>query len=117
EIRHREMGEISFVPFVRHTVDCIGRGSAINDLAMLFHEQFSRAWAAVVIDASQRLKIDTIALSGGVFCNAILVKRLTSLLNRAGLRVLRNTIVPPNDGGIALGQAAIAAARLAARKG
>jgi len=43
-------------------------------------------------------------LSGGVFCNEILTRRLTDGLTRAGVHVLRHRLVPPNDGGIALGQ-------------
>ena len=54
-----------------------------------------------------------VVLSGGVFCNAIVTKRLGELLSEQGLHVLRHRVVPPNDGGLALGQAAVASARAA----
>ncbi len=56
-------------------------------------------------------------LSGGVFQNRLLLHRTAALVDAAGLRVLTAQQVPPNDGGIAYGQAAVAAARLAAATG
>jgi hydrogenase maturation protein HypF len=53
--------------------------------------------------------LDTVALSGGVFQNLRLTQLLATGLQAAGLRVLVHRQVPPNDGGISLGQAAIAA--------
>lgn len=50
------------------------------------------------------------ALSGGVFQNALLLARTVALLERGGFRVLTHCRVPANDGGISYGQAAIAAA-------
>jgi hydrogenase maturation protein HypF len=55
-----------------------------------------------------------VVLSGGVFQNRLLLEATAALLERAGLRVLVPALLPPNDGGISFGQAAIAAARLAA---
>jgi hydrogenase maturation protein HypF len=52
-------------------------------------------------------RVDTIAVSGGTFQNALLVDRLRASLPRA-LRLWTNMQVPPNDGGISVGQAAIA---------
>jgi hydrogenase maturation protein HypF len=112
EVHHKEVDEIDFSPLVRELVERKMRSECAEATASLFHEQFARAWARVVIAAARQLSLDTVALSGGVFCNAIVTTRLTELLVSNGLRVVRNTIVPPNDGGVALGQAAIAAARL-----
>jgi len=61
------------------------------------------------LPAGSLSRLDTVALSGGVFCNQYLINRLIGLLKKAGFRVLFNWIVPSNDGGISLGQAAIAA--------
>jgi hydrogenase maturation protein HypF len=59
--------------------------------------------------ARQSTRLETVALSGGVFCNRFLTDRLIRRLKQAGFTVLWNRDVPSNDGGIALGQAAIAA--------
>jgi hydrogenase maturation protein HypF len=58
---------------------------------------------------SESTGIDTIVLSGGVFQNDLLLQDLKSLLDEEGLRVWTNRTVPANDGGISLGQAALAA--------
>jgi hydrogenase maturation protein HypF len=55
--------------------------------------------------------LDTVALSGGTFQNVLLLKQAVEKLEKDGFRVLTHRLVPPNDGGIALGQAAIAAVR------
>ena len=57
--------------------------------------------------------LDLVVLSGGVFQNRALLERTSALAERAGLRVLTPAALPPNDGGISFGQAAVAAARAA----
>jgi hydrogenase maturation protein HypF len=59
----------------------------------------------------ERSGLGTVALSGGVFQNLLLLNETARLLEHDGFRVLTHTRVPPNDGGISLGQAAVAAAR------
>jgi hydrogenase maturation protein HypF len=54
--------------------------------------------------------VDLVVLSGGVFQNRLLLERTATALQDAGLRGLVPRLLPPNDGGIALGQLAIAAA-------
>jgi len=58
---------------------------------------------------SQAHNLDTIVLSGGVFQNELLLQDLKSLVEGAGLKIWTNHAVPPNDGGISLGQSALAA--------
>ena len=55
--------------------------------------------------------METVALSGGVFQNARLTAVVVEGLEAAGLRVLVHRLVPPNDGGVSIGQAAVAARR------
>jgi hydrogenase maturation protein HypF len=68
--------------------------------------------AAAVIDIAQRRGLSTVVLSGGVFQNRWLLEATAMALADAGLRVLVPQRLPPNDGGISFGQAAIGAAQL-----
>lgn len=113
EVNARGIREIDLGPLVRELINRREHGTSGEELAYLFHEQFAQAWASVAIQAAARTRIDTVGLSGGVFCNAWLTRRLGELLQAAGLTVLRHRITPPNDGGLSLGQAAIASARVA----
>jgi len=75
--------------------------------------RFHRGLAAAVVDAAAGAAAATghrrVALSGGVFANTLLVRLVVSGLRRAGLEVLRPRRVPPNDGGLALGQLVVGA--------
>jgi hydrogenase maturation protein HypF len=55
--------------------------------------------------------VDTVALTGGVFQNALLTHLTRRELDTIGVRVLTHRLVPPNDGGLALGQAVVAGHR------
>jgi hydrogenase maturation protein HypF len=74
-----------------------------------FHNTVAEIFFALTIQARDTTGIKTATVSGGVFCNRFLSERLIELLQKAGLTVLFNRLVPANDGGISLGQAAIAA--------
>jgi hydrogenase maturation protein HypF len=65
--------------------------------------------AAAVRDLAQREQLDTAVFSGGVFQNEMLLEDLKMSLENSGLELWTNHAVPPNDGGISLGQAALAA--------
>lgn len=84
----------------------------VEESAAFFHDQFALAWYHSVRRAVGETGIKTVALSGGVFCNQRLTETLNDLLEQEGLTVLRHRQAPANDGGLALGQAAIAAARM-----
>ncbi len=77
--------------------------------------RFHNGVAALVVNAASRIREETgigaVALSGGVFQNVFLLGRAVSGLKDAGFAVLTHHRVPPNDGGISLGQAAVATAR------
>jgi hydrogenase maturation protein HypF len=77
-----------------------------------FHNCIADAMLAMAQKAKEKTGLDTVALSGGVFCNRYLTNRLVRLLKESDFHVLFNREVPSNDGGISLGQAAIAAALL-----
>ena len=80
-------------------------GENICDLARLFHEGLAEWTAATIFELSEGSGIKTVALSGGVFQNSLLVGLLSEKLRRGGLKVLRHELIPANDGGICVGQA------------
>ena len=105
-------GEIDLAPLIREILARQSRGFNTAELAGLFHEQFARAWRAAVLQVSAQTKLRTVVLAGGVFCNERLLVRLQTLLEMAGLEVLRPIRLPPHDGALAYGQAAVAVAQL-----
>jgi hydrogenase maturation protein HypF len=78
--------------------------------------RFHNGLAQMALDVCQKLRLDSgieqVALSGGVWQNITLLGRTLSLLQKSGFRVYLHQQVPTNDGGLALGQAAVAASRL-----
>jgi hydrogenase maturation protein HypF len=97
---------------VRAVVADVRAGEARATIAARFH----RGLAAAVVDVATRAAVETghtrVALSGGVFCNALLLRLVSRGLREAGLEVLRHSRVPPNDGGLALGQVVVGSRRL-----
>ena len=91
----------------------IRTGVPAGKLALDFHVTIARSSARIAREICAREGLDTVALSGGVFMNRLLLQLLTRKLKEAGLTVLIPQTVPVNDGCIAYGQAAIARARLA----
>jgi len=85
----------------------VGRGEAVARIAARFHNALANWIVSVAEHAGER----RVALSGGVFQNGYLVERTAALLEARGFQVYTHQRVPPNDGGIALGQAVIAALR------
>lgn len=91
----------------------IRAGTATYRLALDFHIAIARSSARIAREICAREGIDTVALSGGVFMNRLLLQLLTRELKSMGLTVLIPQTVPVSDGCIAYGQAAVASARLA----
>src|SRR6185312_7200166 len=89
----------------------IAAGAEVSAVARRFHEGVAVATAAACTEAAERSGLDLVVLSGGVFQNRLLLERTSALLEAARLRVLVPERLPPNDGGISFGQAAVAAAR------
>ena len=88
-------------------------GAPADRLALDFHVAVARSSARIASDICAHEGIDTVALSGGVFMNRLLLQLLTRELKSAGFTVLVPHTVPVNDGCIAYGQAAVARTRLA----
>ncbi|MDN5914926.1 MAG: carbamoyltransferase HypF [Pseudonocardia sp.] len=83
----------------------------VPQVSARFHLGLAGALAAAAADAARGLGRDTVALSGGVFANMLLLEALRTRLEDAGLRVLVHARVPCNDGGVSLGQVVVAAAQ------
>lgn len=100
-------------PLFEALLEGIRTGVPAGKLALDFHVTIARASARIASEICVREDLDTVALSGGVFMNRLLLQLLTHELKDAGLAVLVPHSVPVNDGCISYGQAAIARARLA----
>jgi hydrogenase maturation protein HypF len=100
---------------IRGVVEDLLAGVGPPLIAARFHATLAGAMARVAVRVRERTGIARTALSGGVFQNARLLGGAIDALEARGFEVLRHRQVPPNDGGLALGQAAIAARWLAGR--
>ncbi len=97
-------------PAVRELLADLAAATPVGVVSARFHAGVARATAGACATAASRAGVEQVVLSGGVFQNRRLVSETVALLEALDLRVLVPERVPPNDGGIAYGQAAIAAA-------
>jgi hydrogenase maturation protein HypF len=101
--------QIDHRPLLTAMLGQLDNGMAIDDLAWLFHDALADGLAQAAVTIARQNNIRTVGLSGGVFCNTLLTQLTRTRLTTAELEVLIHREVPPNDGGLAAGQAAIAA--------
>jgi len=101
-----------YEPVLEGLLADVRRGATAGRMAPRFHNSVCEALLALAQKARTATGLDTVALSGGVFCNRYLAGRVIKRLKSEGFEVLWKRRVPANDGGVALGQAAIAAAML-----
>lgn len=94
---------------IKQIIGDIEKGITSNIISAKFHNCLAAALLEMAKTARQSIKLSTVALSGGVFCNRYLTNCLVKLLKENDFYVLLNRYIPSNDGGIAIGQAAIAA--------
>lgn len=102
--------QLGWSGLVEEVVADLQRGRAPREIAARFHNALARAIVAVARRLRATYDLPTVALSGGVFQNMFLLERTVRLLEAEGFTVLTHSQVPPNDGGLALGQAAVALA-------
>jgi hydrogenase maturation protein HypF len=102
--------QIDPAPIIRAVVDDIRAGVDRAEIAARFHHTVAALIAEVCEAMGRETGLSQVALGGGVFQNAYLLELLLEILPRRGLTPLIHSQVPPNDGGLALGQAVIAAA-------
>ena len=109
-------GVIKAEPVIRRAVDDLLDGRPSAEISAKFHLAVANLIATVACDARDRHGLHRVALSGGVFQNRLLIERTNELLTDSGFEVLTHHRVPTNDGGISLGQASVANARLLAKR-
>lgn len=107
--------EIDTRPLVRAVVDDVARGTDRRRVARRFHSTMAELIVATCARIHGDTKLERVVLSGGVFCNALLVRLSVARLTARGFQVFTHHLVPPGDGGISLGQLAIAAAQSTGR--
>jgi hydrogenase maturation protein HypF len=105
------MACIDPAPLWRAALDDLAGHTSAPAMASRFHRGLARAIATMAHHLAATARFDTVALTGGCFQNRILFEDVAALLAADGFRVLAHSRVPAGDGGLALGQAAIAAAR------
>ncbi len=99
---------LDWLPTMRSMVDDCLAGRKRSDIAATFHHSLAAASAALCREIRLDSGLDRVVLSGGVFQNRLFSEELLTLLETDGFRVFTHRLVPPNDGGLALGQAMIA---------
>ena len=110
QLAQATLHELDWRPLVAALLADRARGEALPRIAARFHQ----ALVDGALAAAKLAAVPVVALSGGCFQNRLLSERLATSLRAHDFNVLLHRDVPPNDGGIALGQIAVAAARLAA---
>lgn len=111
------VGEVEGVPWVLDPSSLVrdvlasrlaGRSTAA--IAQRFHRDLAAGLARAAVSLAQRERVQVVALSGGVFQNLVLTELVAQRIVAAGVEVLLHRHVPANDGGISIGQAAVACA-------
>ena len=102
--------EIDHRPLLRALDEGLGSHAPVGELAWLFHDALADGLFRAAVRAAETAGLASVGLTGGVFCNTLLTDLVATRLEAEGLEVLLHQEVPPNDGGIAYGQAAVAAA-------
>jgi hydrogenase maturation protein HypF len=111
-MRDQMPATLDVAPMIRAIVSNIQQGALASQIADRFHRSIAELLATVCSGTRELTGLDIVALSGGVFQNRLLLEQLVTRLEELAFRVYINRRVPPNDGGISLGQIAVAAAHL-----
>ena len=101
--------ELDFRPLLQSVIRDRLRGQELAEIARAFQRGLAQGLRDALVDICRTQNLSILVLSGGVFQNELLLEDLRSLLEKEALQIWTNYAVPPNDGGISLGQAAVAA--------
>jgi hydrogenase maturation protein HypF len=107
-----EQAEIKFGSALEALLADVYAGVSLSVVSARFHNGLADVVGLIVNKIRKDIGIDRVVLSGGVWQNITLLGRTLALLQKDGFQVYLHREVPPNDGGLALGQAAVAAAKL-----
>jgi hydrogenase maturation protein HypF len=106
---------LDFGPTIRAILEERGKGIPVSEISAKFHNTMAASILHVCRYIRGQRELNVVALSGGVFQNDLLLRRTVEALQSRHFRVFTNTAVPLNDGGLAIGQAAVAAERMCQR--
>jgi hydrogenase maturation protein HypF len=101
--------ELDFRPLLEAVIRDRRRGLPAPEIARAFQLGVAEGLCHAAAMLCEANGLHTVVLSGGVFQNLLLLQDIASIMARRKIRVWTNAAVPPNDGGVSLGQAAIAA--------
>jgi len=108
-----ELLQLDLRKMIEQLIADIRAKTPLGLISAKFHNCIAAGLLEMAEEARKKTKLNTVALTGGVFCNRYLSNRLIKLLRKSDFDVLLNRAFPSNDGGISVGQAAIAAHRVA----
>jgi hydrogenase maturation protein HypF len=115
-VREDDLDILEYAPIIRGVVRDRERGVSAEEIGSRFHSTLVRLFVSVVDRAARRFGIRKVVLGGGVFQNELLTCSLERMLAQQGYAVLAPCRVPPNDGGLSLGQAVVAGEILKSRQ-
>jgi hydrogenase maturation protein HypF len=105
--------ELDFRPLLQSIIRDRLRGKELREIARAFQSGIAEGLCTSIVALCRNYTVDAVVLSGGVFQNELLLHDVKSLLENQCLQIWTNGLVPANDGGISLGQAALAACAIA----
>ncbi len=108
--REDNVYKVNPVPIIKGIVNDLSGKTGAGTISSRFHGTLVKMYSELCSVISADTGLDRIVLSGGVFQNSVFTRGLVSALEDRGLKVYTHKLVPPNDGGISLGQAVVAAA-------
>jgi hydrogenase maturation protein HypF len=103
-------GQLDARPAILALAADLAAGAGAPAVAARFHRGLAAATANACVAIAEAAALDVVVLAGGVFQNRLLLEGVAGGVRAAGLRVLMPELLPPNDGAISFGQAAVAAA-------